>query len=147
MISDRSDLVCGLVTAADGLHDACGALAGAIACIGNGNGDTVQIKDVLLGADSHDNGIVTVTNNTSYEYQLQSFTYAGAPTDYKVIENGEIEPGASIFGAIVISAETPVTVVVNGTPTSVNIPANGVVFYCFAVKEAGDFNVVIDPAG
>ena len=92
------------------------------------------------------NGIVKVTNNTSYEYQLQSFTYAGAPTDYKVIENGEIVPGASIFGAIVISAETPVTVVVNGATTSVNIPANGVVFYCFAVKEAGEFNVVINPA-
>jgi len=92
------------------------------------------------------NGIVTVTNNTNYEYQVQSFTYAGAPTDYKVIENGEIEPGASIFGAIVISVDTPVSVVVNGTPTSVNIPANGVVFYCFAVKEAGEFNVVINPA-
>ena len=75
-----------------------------------------------------------------------SFHDAGAPTDYKVIENGEIEPGASIFGAIVISAETPVTVVVNGTPTSVNIPAGGVVFYCFAVKEGGEFNVVINPA-
>jgi hypothetical protein len=37
---------------------------------------------------------VTVTNNTEYEYQLQSFTYAGAPTDYKVIENGEIDPAA-----------------------------------------------------
>ena len=70
----------------------------------------------------------------------------GAPTDYKVIENGEIVPGPSIFGAIVISAETPVTVVVNGTPTSVNIPANGVVFYCFAVKEGGQFNVEINPA-
>ncbi len=92
------------------------------------------------------NGIVTVTNNTSYEYQLQSFTYAGAPTDYKVIENGEIEPGAAIFGAIVISAETPATVVVNGVETSVNIPANGVVFYCFAVKEAGEFKVEINPA-
>ena len=40
-------------------------------------------------------GIVTVTNNTEYEYELQSFTYAnGVPTDHKVIENGEIEPAA-----------------------------------------------------
>lgn len=92
------------------------------------------------------NGIVTVTNNTTYEYQLQSFTYAGAPTDYKVIENGEIEPGASIFGAIVVSAETPVAVVVNGAPTSINIPAGNNVFYCFSVKEAGEYNVVINPA-
>ena len=92
------------------------------------------------------NGIVKITNNTSYAYQLQSFTYAGAPTDYKVIENGEIVPGASIFGAIVISAETPVTVVVNGTATTVNIPAGGTVFYCFSVKEAGEYVVEINPA-
>lgn len=92
------------------------------------------------------NGIVNVTNNTEYEYQLQSFTYAGAPTDYKVIENGEIEPGASIFGAIVVSVDTPVAVVVNGTPTSVNIPAGNIVFYCFSVKEAGEYNVEINPA-
>jgi len=92
------------------------------------------------------NGIVNVTNNTEYEYQLQSFTYAGAPTDYQVIENGEIVPGASIFGAIVVSVETPVSVVVNGTPTSVNIPAGNIVFYCFSVKEAGEYNVEINPA-
>lgn len=79
-------------------------------------------------------------------YEVQSFTYAGAPTDYKVVENGEIEPGAAIFGAIVVSVDTPVSVVVNGTPTSVNIPAGGVTFYCFAVKEAGEFNVEINPA-
>ncbi len=90
------------------------------------------------------NGIVKVTNNSGYDYQLQSFVYVnGAPSDYKVIENGEIEPGASVFGAIVISADTPVTVTVNGAATNVNIPSNGVVFYCFAVKEGGEFNVVI----
>ena len=92
-------------------------------------------------------GVVTVTNNTSYDYQLQSFDYVnGAPANYQVITNGEIVPGASVFGAIVISADTPVTVVVNDTPTTVNIPANGVVFYCFSVKAAGEFNVVINPA-
>ncbi len=90
------------------------------------------------------NGIVNVTNDSGYEYQLQSFTYAnGAPSDYKVIENGEIEPGSSIFGAIVISADTPVTVTVNGSATSINIPNDGKVFYCFAVKEGGNYNVVI----
>ena len=106
--------------------------------------------DVVItekGAAPAGNGIVTVTNNTSYEYQVQSFTYAnGAPTDYKVVDNGEIVPGDSIFGAIVISAETPVSVVVNGAATQINIPANGVVFYCFAVKAGGEFVVEINPA-
>ena len=93
------------------------------------------------------NGIVNVTNNSGYDYQLQSFTYAnGAPSDYQVIENGEIVPGASIFGAIVISADTPVTVTVNGAATSINIPHGGKVFYCFAVKEGGNYDVVITAA-
>ena len=91
-------------------------------------------------------GIVTVTNNTSYEYEVQSFTYAGAPSNYQTITNGEIEPGASIFGAIVISADSPVTVVVNGAATTVNIPAGNIVYYCFSVKTAGDYVVVINPA-
>ncbi|MBO5930633.1 MAG: hypothetical protein J6Q70_00165 [Clostridia bacterium] len=93
------------------------------------------------------NGVVTVTNNTSYDYTLQSFDFVnGTPTNYQVITNGEIVPGAPVFGAIVISADTPVSVVVNGTATNVNIPANGVIFYCFSVKAAGEFNVVINPA-
>ena len=93
------------------------------------------------------NGIVNVTNESGYDYQLQSFTYAnGAPSDYQVIENGEIVPGASIFGAIVISSDTPVTVTVNGAATSINIPNGGKVFYCFAVKEGGNYNVVITAA-
>jgi hypothetical protein len=70
----------------------------------------------------------------------------GAPSDYKVIENGEIEPGAAIFGAIVIDASKEVTVYVNGVETTVNIPAGGVTFYCFAVKEGGEFVVEINPA-
>ena len=117
-------------------------------CFSVKTGGKYEVVITEKGAATSGNGVVTVTNNTSYEYQLQSFTYAnGAPTDYKVIENGEIEPGASIFGAIVVSAETPVSVVVNGAPTSINIPANGVVFYCFAVKEGGEFVVEINPAG
>ena len=115
-------------------------------CFSVKTGGKYEVVITEQGAAATGNGIVTVTNNTSYSYQLQSFTYAGAPTDYKVIENGEIVPGASIFGAIVISAETPVSVVVNGAATTVNIPANGVIFYCFAVKEAGNFDVVINPA-
>ena len=91
-------------------------------------------------------GIVTVTNNTSYEYEVQSFTYgANGPENYQVVENGEIEPGAAIYGAIVISVDTPVTVVVNGSATQINIPAGNIVYYCFAVKTAGDYVVVINP--
>ena len=116
-------------------------------CFSVKTGGKYEVVITEKGAAPSGNGIVTVTNNTGYEFELQSFTYAnGQPTDYKVIENGEIEPGASIFGAIVISADTPVTVVVNGAPTQINIPANGVVFYCFAVKEGGDFTVEINPA-
>ena len=115
-------------------------------CFAVKTGGKYEVVITEKGAAASGNAIVNVTNNTSYEYQLQSFTYAGAPTDYKVIENGEIEPGASIFGAIVISADCPVVVVVNGVATTVNIPANGVIFYCFAVKEAGEFNVEINPA-
>ena len=106
--------------------------------------------DVVItekGAAASGKGVVTGTNNTTATYQLQSFTYTnGAPSGYQVIENGEIEPGASVFGAIVVSSSTPVTVVVNGTATSVNIPSGANTFYCFAVKEGGTFNVVINPA-
>ena len=103
--------------------------------------------DVVIskpGAAVDGNAIVNVTNNAGCEYQLQSFTYAGSPSDYHVIENGEIVPGASIFGAIVTDAN--VTVTVNGAVTQINIPNGGKTFYCFAVKEGGEFNVVIDPA-
>ena len=98
------------------------------------------------GASASTNGVVKVTNNTKYTYQLQSFTYAGAPTDYKVITNGEIVPGAAIYGAIVLSSDANVTVVVNGTETVINIPNGGVTFYCFAVNQAGEYNVVINSA-
>ena len=103
--------------------------------------------DVVItekGAAATGNATVKVTNNAGCEYQLQSFTYVGAPSDYQVIENGEIVPGASIFGAIVTDANVIVTV--NGAVTQINIPNGGKTFYCFAVKEGGEFNVVIDPA-
>ena len=115
-------------------------------CFSVKTGGAYDVVITEKGAAVPGNATVNVTNNTSYDYQLQSFTYAGAPTDYKVVENGEIEPGAAIYGAIVVSADTPVVVVVNGTATSVNIPAGGIVYYCFSVKEAGEFNVVINPA-
>jgi len=115
-------------------------------CFAVKTGGKYEVVITEKGAPVAGNAIVTVDNQTSYEYELQSFTYAGAPSDYKVVENGEIEPGASIFGAIVISADTPVTVTVNGVATTVNIPNGGKVFYCFAVKEGGEFKVVITAA-
>ena len=116
-------------------------------CFAVKEGGAYNVVITEKGAPVGTTGVVKVTNNTSYNYQVQSFTYgANGPVDYQVVENGEIVPGASIFGAIVISQDTPVTVVVNGSATQINIPANGVVFYCFAVKEPGEFNVVINPA-
>ena len=118
-------------------------------CFSVKTADTYNVVINLPGADApttETKGIVNVTNNTSYDYELQSFTYAGAPSNYQTITNGEIEPGAAIFGAIVVSADTPVSVEVNGAPTTVNIPAGNIVYYCFAVKTAGTYNVVINPA-
>ena len=94
------------------------------------------------------NGVVKVTNASNVAYELQSFTYgANGPENYQVITNNEIVPGNSIFGAIVIDSTTEVTVKVNGVATTINIPANGKTFYCFAVKTGGSYDVVITPAG
>ena len=35
----RLQIVCCVVAAADGFHDACGALTGAVACVDHGDGD------------------------------------------------------------------------------------------------------------
>ena len=51
------DFVCSLVAATDCLHNAGGAVAGAVACIVNGDGDAFHIQNVLLGAHSHDHRI------------------------------------------------------------------------------------------
>ena len=116
-------------------------------CFSVKTGGAYDVVITEKGAAVPGNATVTVTNNTSFDYQLQSFTYdAQGAHDYVVIENNEIVPGAAIFGAIVVSAETPVVVVVNGTATTVNIPAGNIVYYCFSVKEAGTFEVVINPA-
>ena len=106
----------------------------------------VVISEPGASEPAGDFGVVTVTNNTEYAYQLQSFEYVnGSPANYQEITDGNIVPGNSVFGAIVISADTPVTVIVNGDATTINIPSNGVVYYCFAVRAAGDFEVVINP--
>ena len=93
------------------------------------------------------NGVVNVTNASNVAYELQSFTYGDTgPENYQVITNNEIVPGNSIFGAIVVDSATLVTVTVNGAATTINIPANGKTFYCFAVKTGGNYDVVITPA-
>ena len=121
------------------------AMAGGFYCFAVAPGNNTI--EVLFKASEPTNGIVKVDNKTTFDYQVQSFTYgATGPSDYQVVENGEIVPGASIFGAIVIDSTKEVTVTVNGAATGINIPANGVTFYCFAVKEAGEFNVEINPA-
>ena len=121
------------------------ANAGGFYCfhVGPGN-NTIE---VLFKESVPTDGVVTVDNKTSYEYQLQSFTYAGAPSDYKVITDGIITPGAAIFGAIVIDSSKEVTVTVNGVETSVNIPAGSSTFYCFAVKTGGKYDVLITEKG
>lgn len=89
-------------------------------------------------------GTINVTNSSNVDYTLQSFVYGqNGPTDYKVITDGKITVGNSSFGAIVIDAGTSVTVTVNGVATTINTPSNGKIFYCFAVKTAGTYDVVI----
>ena len=97
------------------------AMAGGFYCYAVAPGNNTI--EVLFKETDPTAGVVSVTNNTAYAYELQSFTYAGAPSDYKVITDGIIEPGAAIFGAIVIDSTNVVTVTVNGLETSVNIPA------------------------
>ena len=95
---------------------------------------------------------VNVTNESNIAYKLQSFVYGETgPSNYQDITNGEIVPGAAIFGAIVVAANTPVVVTVNGVATTVNIPVPNatnpeIIYYCFSVKTADTFNVVITPA-
>ena len=62
------------------------AMAGGFYCFNVAPG--TNTIEVMFKEEAPTGGVVTVDNQTSYEYQLQSFTYAGAPTDYKVIENG-----------------------------------------------------------
>ena len=89
-------------------------------------------------------GVVTVKNNTSHEYILQSFNFVnGAPSGYVTITDGRIAPGAAVFGAIVVDSSIEVVVTVNGKETSPNIPAGNVTYYCWSVKESGKFEVVI----
>lgn len=121
------------------------AMAGGFYCYNVKPGANV-IEVSFVAAEPTD-AVINITNNTTVEYQLQSFTYAGAPSNYQVITNGVITPGDAIWGAIVVSADHEVVVKVNGTETSINIPANGVVFYSFPVKTGGNYEVVISEPG
>lgn len=88
---------------------------------------------------------LAITNESNIEYTLTHFVYAGAPGEFLPVENNEIVPGASIFGAVVITPQEgkTITVTVNGTPTTVNIPNGGKTYYCFPVKTADTYTIVI----
>ena len=122
------------------------AMAGGFYCYNVKPGvNTIEVVFAELDPTS---GIVNVTNNTSYEYMLQSFTYAnGGPSGYQTITDGKIAPGAAVFGAIVIESSKEVVVTVNGVETNPNIPSGTVTYYCWAVRESGKFEVVISEKG
>ena len=65
------------------------------------------------------------------------------------ITDGVIQPGNSIFGAILVTSNDEVVVTVNGVATSINIPVpTGTgTYYCFSVKEGGKYDVVISKPG
>lgn len=89
---------------------------------------------------------VAITNASNIEYKLVSFPYAGGTPTFTDVENNTIVPGATMFGAIQIAASVAVTVTVNGVATNPNIPVGTNTCYCFSVKTAGTYNVVITPA-
>ena len=104
--------------------------------------------EVIFRQINPDAAIVNVTDNINSGYQLMSFTYgANGPEGYKVITDGAIVAGPSVFGAIVIDGTKEVSVYVNGTETSINIPNAGVTYYCFAVTAGSTYDVVISEKG
>lgn len=122
------------------------AMAGGFYCYNVKPGANV-IEVSFVAAEPTD-AVVTVTNNTSVEYQLQSFEYTNnAPSNYKVITDGIIVPGSSVFGAIVVAAGVEVVVKINGADAAPVIPAGPSTFYCFSVKEGGNYEVVISEKG
>ncbi len=68
------------------------AMAGGFYCYNVKPGQNV-IEVTFATAEPQD-AVISITNNAGVEYQLQSFTYAGAPSNYQVIINGVITPAA-----------------------------------------------------
>ena len=92
-------------------------------------------------------GIINVTNNTSYEAELVTFTLAGqTPSPFEAVENGEVEIGDNVWCAIVVPTGTPVTVTINGNAPGLTLPSGGNTYFCFSIKTAGDYAVVVNPA-
>lgn len=89
---------------------------------------------------------VVITNDSNIEFSLVSFPFMGGTPTFTPVTDNTIEPGANIFGAIAVASNVAVTVTVNGTSTNPNIPGGANMYYCFAVKTAGTYNVVITPA-
>ena len=122
--------------------------AGGFYCFNVAPGDNTI--EVMFRSTDPTVGVVDVKNNAGVNYMLQSFTYgANGPEGYKTITDGVIQPGNSIFGAILVTSNDEVVVTVNGVATSINIPVpTGTgTYYCFSVKEGGKYDVVISKAG
>ena len=93
------------------------------------------------------NATVNVTNNAGCDYQLQSFNLVGgAPDAFVNVENGVIEPGQNVWGAIVVAGDASVSVTVNGNAPGLTLPNGGKIYFCFSVKEGGEINIVINAA-
>ena len=106
--------------------------------------------EVMFRSSDPTVAVVDVKNNAGVNYMLQSFTYgANGPEGYTTITDGVIQPGNSIFGAILVTSNDEVVVTVNGVATSINIPVpTGTgTYYCFSVKEGGKYDVVISKPG
>ena len=107
----------------------------------------VVISDPGATPPTGTKGIINVTNNTSYEAELVTFTLAGqAPSPFEAVENGEVEIGDNVWCAIVVPTGTPVTVTVNGNAPGLTLPNGSSTYFCFSVKTAGEYAVVINPA-
>lgn len=86
---------------------------------------------------------INVSCPQNITYEIQSFVYGQqGPSNFQT-SDGKITSGQSVWGAIVLDASMNVTVTVNGQATTVNIPKDGKLFYCFAVPTGGTYEVVI----
>lgn len=116
-------------------------------CFAVKEGGNYEVVISEKGAVVEGNATIVVTNDSNIEYKVQWFELVnGAPAGFNDVTNGEIVPGASVWGTIVVSNDTKVSVTVNGAASSFNLPQATVTYYCFKVVEGGTYEVVITPA-